>query len=832
MLFLLFCQCQTEKTSKKGDVAIDNLISQMTLDEKIDFIGGYNEFYIRGYKHLGIPEIKMADGPVGVRNYGASTAYPVSIALAASWNRKMAGNVGKAIALEARSKNVHMMLGPGMNIYRFPLCGRNFEYLGEDPYLAGQMASAYIKGMQGEGVIATAKHYVANNQEFNRHHVSSDIDERTLHEIYLPAFKTCVEEGNVATVMTSYNLINGIHASENNYLNNEILKGRWGFKGFVVSDWSSTYNGLACAKGGLDLEMPSATRMNKRALMPAIKNGELNEAVIDDKVRRILNVYKRFGFFEKPDLSRDFLLDTAFVKNVVLNAAREGIVLLKNEDKLLPLKKDGYKNIVVIGPNGNTAITGGGGSSMVEPSHKTTLYNAVKKLAGENTNITYQPGVYASFAVPENIFDHFDFYTYRNDKKEKGVHAVYYRGHEMEGDAIYETYYDKLDLKDSAFWNVKALPHDHFSARFTCYYCPKESGYYSIASRGDDGYRIKVDGKEVVSLWRAQPAKTRMSDVYMKAGQEYKVEVEYFQNVRGAEIKLGALKSTLPGAPEELTQMAVDAARKADLVILSVGFNYTKEAESYDRTFEMPYNQSELISKIAGVNKNIVVVLNAGGNVETKSWIDKVKALLMAWYPGQEGAQAEAEILLGLTNPSGKMPASFAKTLEEEPAYNSYFDDDKDLRVKYSEGIFIGYRAWDKSSQKPLFPFGYGLSYTDFTYSDLACDKDSYDRDDVVTVSLKVKNTGKVKGAEVVQLYVSDKQSTLPRPVKELKAFDKIELNPGEEKTVTFSLKKDAFACYNPQKHEWIVEPGKFQILVGSSSADIRLKKEIEKSTL
>jgi len=274
---------------------VEKIISKMSLEEKIDFIGGYKSFYIRGYEHLGIPEIKFADGPVGVRNYGKSTAYTAGITLAASFDKDLARRVGKAIGMEARAKNVHVMLAPGMNIYRLPLCGRNFEYFGEDPFLAGQIATEYIEGIQSQGVMATAKHYAANNQEWDRHKVSSDVDERTLHEIYLPAFKAAVQKGKAASVMTSYNLINGVHASQHDYLNNKILKGKWGFKGFVMSDWVSTYDGIACAKGGLDLEMPDEKMMNRETLIPAIKSGELNESVIDDKIRRILNAYKRFG---------------------------------------------------------------------------------------------------------------------------------------------------------------------------------------------------------------------------------------------------------------------------------------------------------------------------------------------------------------------------------------------------------------------------------------------------------------------------------------------------------------------------------------------------------
>ena len=335
----IIISCQTDKNS----VDIEQIIQSMTLEEKIDFIGGFEDFNIRAYEHLGIPEIRLADGPVGVRNFGKSTAYPAGINLAASFDKEMAHKIGAAIAMEARAKNAHIMLGPAMNIYRMPPCGRNFEYMGEDPYLAGQLAKEFTIGMQNQGVIACAKHYVANNQDYNRHHVSSDMDERTLHEIYLPAFKASVTEGNVATIMTAYNLINGIHASEHNYLNNDLLKGEWDFEGFIMSDWVSTYDGLACAKGGLDLEMPSGAMMNQETLIPAIENGELDEAVIDDKIRRILNVYKRFDLFENPDISLGFELDKEHVRQVALDAARGGMVLLKNDSGFLPLKKEEIK---------------------------------------------------------------------------------------------------------------------------------------------------------------------------------------------------------------------------------------------------------------------------------------------------------------------------------------------------------------------------------------------------------------------------------------------------------------------------------------------------------
>ena len=803
-----------------SDKKIENLIDKMTLEEKIDFIGGFREFNIRGYERLGIPEIHMADGPLGVRNFGKSTAYPAGINLAASWDKKLAYNIGKAIACEARSKNAHIILGPAVNMYRMPLCGRNFEYLGEDPYLAGHIAKEYIVGMQDQGVIACIKHYAANNQEFNRHTCSSDMDERTLHEIYLPAFKTSVQEGKVGAVMTSYNLLNGIHASENNYLNNQVLKGDWGFDGFIMSDWVSTYNGLNCAKGGLDIEMPSGRMMCRSTLIPAIHSGTLSENVINDKIKRILHVYKRFGLFENSDLRKGFVLDSNLVRQTSLNAARSGIVLLKNEKNFLPLKKAKIKTIAVIGPNGEQAVTGGGGSSYIDPLHPLSLVNAMKQIAEDGTTILHQKGVYTGAAFPENLFDQFDFYVYRNGKKVKGVDGNFYNGKKLEGDIISSRFYEKLDLTDDELWNGLKEQND-FSARFTCFFSPVETGYYCIGACGDDGFRIKLDGNTIVDMWRDQGPTRSKNDVLLKAGQEYKIDVEYYQSGGGAQIKLGAVKAVVEMKPEEYLPLAIDAAKKADLVILSVGFTNETEGESYDRTFEMPYKQSEFINAIAKVNRNIIVVLNAGGNVEMSSWIDNVRALLIAWYPGQEGNLAAAEIIFGITNPSGKLPASFEYKVEDNPCYNYYFDTNDNLKVFYGEGIFMGYRYWDKSKIKPRFPFGFGLSYSTFELSDISTDKKEYSKEEPIEVKVTIKNTGKMDGAEVIQLYVAEKNCSLPRPIKELKAFDKVELKQGEKRTVAFELQKDAFAFYNPKSHTWEVEPGEFEICIGNSSANI-----------
>lgn len=808
---------------KSDEQKIEALISSMTLDEKLAFIGGYNSFNIRPIERLGIPEIRFADGPVGVRNYGRSTAYPASIALAAAFDKDISYKVGKAIASEARAKNIHVMLGPAMNIHRGPFCGRNFEYLGEDPYLAGQIAAAYTRGMQDEGVMATAKHYAANYQDFNRHVVSSDMDERTLHEIYLPAFKITVQEGKAASVMTSYNLINGIHASQHDYLNNKILKDEWAFDGFIMSDWNSTYDGIACVNGGLDLEMPAGKFMNPDTMRIALENGKIDIATIDDKIRRILRMYFRFGYMQNPDISKGYVLDSVSVRNVAIEAARGGTVLLKNEKNFLPLDKTKIKSIAVIGPNGDPAVTGGGGSAFVRPKYPVSMFEAIKTIAGPSVEVKFEKGAYNADFLPRSFFWSFQkFYYYDNEQKKPGAIAEFFGNTELKGDVIYSKTLERLNMSYNHML-FPGVPQENFSIRFKCFFTPEETGHYLFGMLGDDGYRLYIDGKKVVDKWQEQSETITKYFVDLEAGKEYKIELEYFQAGGDASIRMAAaLQTGKELTAEETLNNALQLAKNSDLVVMCTGFNNETEGEGFDRSFEMPFNQSELIKKISAVNPNTIVVLNAGGNVDMLPWINNVKGLVHAWYPGQEGSLAVAEILFGITNPSGKLPVSFESKWEDNPTFNSYFDNDKDEKVYFSEGIFVGYRHYDKSAVKPMFPFGYGLSYTSFAYTNASVDKSQFTVKDVLKVKVDVKNTGKFDGAESVQLYVSDKISALPRPIKELKDFGKVSLKKGETKTLEFELDKDAFSYYNPELHQWVAEPGDFTILLGSSSADIR----------
>ncbi len=658
-----------------------DLLSRLTLEEKIDMLGGVEGFCIRPNERLGIPKIKMSDGPLGVRNYGEATAFPAGIAMAATWNPGLMSKVGEMVGREARSKGVHIMLSPGLNIHRAPMCGRNFEYFGEDPYLAGRMAVAYVQGVQSQGVVATVKHFAANNQEYGRHRVSSDMDERTLQEIYLPAFRAAVVEGKAGAVMSAYNLLNGVYCSSNAHLLNDILKGQWKFDGLVMSDWGAAHDGIASLNAGLDLEMPSGKFMNRETILPALQTGHIMESAIDDKIRRLLRVMFRFGFFDRDQVDRTIPLYPAESRKAALQAAREGIVLLKNEDGLLPLDRAAEQTIAVIGPTAFPPVTGGGGSSRVTPFQAVSFLEGIARAAGEKIKVLYHPG-------------------------------------------------------------------------------PK---------------------------------------------------------IAGPLVKDTALSQQLIAESGKIASLA-------EVVVLCLGFNQDTEQEGADRPFDLPREQRLLLEEVAGANRKVIVVLTAGGNVKMADWLDRVKAVIHTWYPGQEGGTALAEILFGDINPSGKLPVSFERRWEDNATYNSYYDDDKDNRVRYAEGIFLGYRHYDKNHIEPLFPFGYGLSYTTFEYSNLRLEPKRISPGQKIKVSFDIKNTGKREGAEVAQLYIRDVESSEPRPVKELKGLAKVFLKPGAMTRVEVELGESELSFYSANKNKWIAEPGEYEVMVGRSSADIKLR--------
>jgi beta-glucosidase len=705
-----------KNTSLPVDQRVSDLLKRMTIEEKATMLAGSGWMESAPIPRLGIPAIKMADGPLGVRSWlGSSaitnaanapkitsTSFPSGVAMAATWNPELVRREGQAIAQETKALGRDMILGPTVNINRIPLWGRNFEGYGEDPWLAAQLGVAYIKGVQGEGVIPSVKHFAANNEEFERHRLDEKIDERTLHEIYLPAFKAAVQEADVWTVMSAYEKVNGKYCAENDYLLSDILKKEFGFKGFVISDWGSTYSTTPTVNAGMDLEMPGGPPLKAMLSRPQtimsgnsggwleadkvlaeVKAGHITEATIDDNVSRILRVILLSGLMEHPH-TQTGEVDTPEQQKVALEGATEGIVLLKNQNSLLPLDPAKIHSIAVIGPNALLARTGGGGSSLVRPNHAVSPLEGIQKRAGSAIQVTSALGV------------------------------------GMEGeDAAHDT------------------------------------------------------------------PEARASDL----------------------------------------KQATDIASKADVAIVVVGRYNKNESEGFDvKTMDLPTGQNELIQAVEKANPHTVVVLNTGDPVTMSKWLDTTPALLDMWYGGQEGGNAIAAILFGDANPSGKLPVSLPKKFEDSPAAKTY--PGQNLHTEYSEGIYVGYRYYDTKNIEPQFPFGFGLSYTKFEYNDLKLH--GYESTGANSsgwgFSVVVRNTGSRAGAEVVQLYVHDGHSKIDRPIHELKAFNRVELKPGESKTLQFHLGRSAFEYWSPQNRQWTFDPGRFEVQVGASSRDIRLR--------
>jgi beta-glucosidase len=810
------CQ-QAAATRSNAEARIDSMLKQLTLEEKIDLIGGVDDFYIRAIPKIGLPRLKMADGPLGVRNYGPSTVFG-GISLAASWDPEFAERMGAVIGEDARARGVHFMLGPGVNIYRAPMCGRNFEYFGEDPFLSSRTAVGYIKGMQSKGVSATIKHYLGNNQEYDRHNIDSIIDERTMREIYMPTFEAAVKEAHVGSIMDSYNLTNGEHLTQNGYLNTDVVKKEWGFSGIMMSDWTSVYDGVAAANGGLDLEMPYGKFMNRATLLPAVRAGKVGEASIDDKVRRILRTAIQFGWLDRDQTDLSIPHINPEGREVTLAAARAGMVLLKNEGGLLPLDKAKVRSIAVIGPDAYPAQPGGGGSAEAKPFAPVSYLEGISQSLGASAKVYYNAGIPTFEEMAKNT----DFTTEANGG-EPGLRTEFFNGLDLSGQPSLSRVDKHVNYQPA---HGAGGADGDISIRWKGYFTPASSGRYLVFTQGpgeNGGYRLYIDKKLVFDNWNAWYAFVSEAYVDLASGP-HQVELDY-------RVKAGWGKTTASLGivrPETLVRSeAKTLAQRADAVILAVGFDPASEGESGDRTFQLPPGQDELISEIAAVNKNSVVVITSGGGVDMAAWVDHVPALLEAWYPGQEGGTALAQLLFGEFNPSGKLPISIERRWEDNATHDSYYPKNGAKKVEYTEGIFVGYRHFDKSGIKPLFPFGYGLSYTKFAYKNLTVAQPAGQKDRQVQVEFDITNTGARAGAEVAEVYVGDKHAGVPRPVKELKGFARVELNPGETRHVQVTLDRRAFSYYDVKGHQWTVGPGDFDIYVAHSSAAIDLTGKV-----
>lgn len=713
--------------NKPIEERVEDALSRLTLEEKVALTHAQSKFCSPGVARLGIPEFWMTDGPHGIRpevlwdeweqagwTNDSCVAFPALTCLAATWNPKIALLYGKSIGEEARYRNKTVLLGPGVNMYRSPLNGRNFEYMGEDPYLAGKMVVPYVQGVQQNGVAACVKHYALNNQEVNRHTTNVIVDDRALYEIYLPAFKAAVLEGKAWAIMGSYNLYKDQHGCHNQYLLNDILKGEWGFDGVVVSDWGGVHNTQQAITNGLDMEFGSWTNGLSNGASNAydnyyladpylqlIREGKVGTKELDDKVRRIL----RLAYRTNMDRNRPY---GSLCSEAHFAAARqigeEGIVLLQNKNNVLPIDLNRAKKIAVIGENAVKMMTVGGGSSSLKVKYELSPLDGIRKRVGDKAEV------------------------------------VYARGYVGDPSGEYNGVKSRQDLEDNR-------------------------------------------------------------------------------------------------SPEELIAEAVAVAREADYVIFIGGLNKSahQDCEDADRKeLGLSYGQDQVIAALAQANKNLIMV-NISGNAIAMPWVKEVPAIVQAWYLGSEAGNAIASILLGDVNPSGKLPFTFPVSLQDVGAHQlgeypgtPRNDGSNLVDEKYNESIFIGYRWADKQKTKPLFSFGHGLSYTTFEYGKVTADKKTIAKDEPITFTLTVKNTGDREGAEIVQLYISDKKSSLPRPVKELKGFQKVYLQPGEVKQVSFTIGTDALSFFDDGKHEWVAEPGQFEALVGASSTDIREKVVFE----
>ncbi|OBS14696.1 glycosyl hydrolase [Elizabethkingia miricola] len=716
--------------SKPVEQRIEDALSRMTLEEKVAMLHAQSKFSSPGVPRLGIPEFWTTDGPHGVRpevlwdewdqagwSNDSIVAYPALTALSATWNKKMSWNYGKALGEEARYRKKDILLGPGVNIYRTPLNGRNFEYMGEDPYLTSKMVVPYIKGVQSNGVATSVKHFALNNQEEFRHTSNVIVDDRTLYEIYLPPFKAAVQEGDSWTIMGAYDKYKNQYASQNEYLLNKILKGEWGYKGVVVSDWGAVNNTEQAIHNGLDMEFGSWTNglsagtrnaydnyYLAKPYLDLIKSGKVGTTELDDKVRRILRLAYNTTMNPNKPLGNIASEDHMAVAKEI---GEEGIVLLQNNNSVLPINTDKVRKIAVIGENAIKMMTVGGGSSSLKVKYETLPLEGIKSRFGKKADVQFARG-----------------------------------------------------------------------------YVGDVGGEYNG----------------------------------VKSGQN--------------------LKDDRPAS--ELLNEAVALAKKSDVVIFVGGLNKSdyQDSEGHDRKgLGLPYNQDQLISALAKANKNLAVVL-VSGNAVAMPWIKEVPAIVQGWYLGSEAGNALAAVLSGDVNPSGKLPFTFPVKLEdnaahqmgeypgnkEELAAGKGKDQKNPINITYNEGIFVGYRWHDTKNIKPLFSFGHGLSYTTFEYGKVRADKTQMAQDGKITFTVSIKNTGKREGAEVAQLYISDLKSSVPRPVKELKGFEKINLKPGEQKEVSFTIDKSALSFFDAATHQWIAEPGEFEALVGASSSDIKTK--------
>ena len=803
-----------------------NLLKELTLDEKVTLLSGFNNWYTNKIERLNIPSIKMSDGPNGVRGDGtsgkSSACFPCPILMGSTWNEDLFYEIGEALGEEANDKDVDVLLGPTINLHRHPLGGRHFENYSEDPFLVGKLATAYVKGVQSKKVSACLKHFIANDTEFERHTSSSNVDERTLREVYLLPFEMGVKEGNSKSVMSAYNKLNNIYCSSHKELLIDILKKEWNFDGYVVSDWGAALETVENAHGGLDLEMPGPGNTWGKKLLEAVTEGLIDEEVINDKVERILNIAEFSGRFDSPENKLEKSNIRKSHNKLLRKVASEGMVLLKNE-KILPLKKSAIKKLAVIGPNAKNSQIIGGGSASLKPHYQIHPFEALQERFSDDFSISYAEGAKTNKYLPklnERLFSN----------SEDGF-LVEYFDKEINKDKLISSEV----LKGNKFWVFEGFAKDIINkeerpsviVRFSCDYSPDVSGEHDFEIFGIGLGKLKIDGKVLIDNWNETTqgeaffsfaTAPKRNSIYLDKNETYKFEVEYFFEGRFPAIHFGCM----PPEKENLLEEAIKTSREADAVILIVGTNSDWETEGNDRSeLALPADQDKLIESVIKENANTVVVINSGSPV-SMPWINDSNAILQSWFGGQEYGNALADLIFGEINPSGKLPTTFPVQIEDTPAFDYY--PGKNSQMNYEEKLLIGHRWYERKGKKPLFPFGFGLSFTKFSFSNLEVIK----KDDLnINCKFRIKNFGEMDGHEVAQCYVAFLKAEEDEPLKTLQSFKKVFIEKNKEIELEISLNKRNFSYWDVDKKDWMVKPGEYRIDIGSSSEKIELSEII-----
>ncbi|MFK3973012.1 glycoside hydrolase family 3 protein [Pseudomonas sp. NPDC087358] len=820
------------RSDAEADQLAQQTVSQMTLLEKLDYIGGTADWDIKPLPRFGIPQIHGTDGGLGLRYTSQGNeqgvGYPSGPSLAATFNPYRALDFGLALGYDTASGGYHYVTGPGMNMYRMPFGGRNFEYLsGEDPYLGASLAPAVVNGIQARGVWADAKHYAANDQETNRFTLNETIRERVLREITLPPFESAVKNGLVALMMCSFQKVNGEYACENSHLIKQILKREWNYRGIMQTDYNAIMNGLNAAQAGTDLDMLAGSKMNAATLTPAIESGQLKVATIDDKVRRILREIYRFGFDTYvPPATHD--TNSAGSNIAALSVAREGIVLLKNQNHLLPLNRNSIKKVAVIGVLGKYAPPTGFGSAYISPTHYISEVSGLRQVASA-TQVDFLDGL--SLDPAAGVWLHTD----TSGAPTAGMTAEYFTNPTFTGSPATTRTETRVNLDWDADSNLPTNGDTaNTSIRWTGSVTPTVTGDHVFKVRADGAIRLTVNGTELINNGEGNPLPNNAipptipvyAKISLQAGQSYDVKLEYSRRpgyiaalggYTGVQMSWASLT-----APPELAGY--------DAVVVAVGNSAEYEGEGWDHMWELPEFQGQLVQSVAQANPKTIVVVHGGTGLKMNDWVDQVGGLVYAFYPGQNGGQALAEILFGRANPSAKLPISLERNLQDNPVYSTFpqFDNLGTItETSYANDLFLGYRGYDRKSTKALYPFGFGLSYTTFSYSNLRVTPAVVAGSAPVRVSFDVTNTGQRAGAEISQLYVGPRNAPVSRPIKELKGYSKVMLQPGQTRHITLELNGRALAYYEPRDQAWVVDNDVFTVSIGASSQDIRLTAQL-----